>query len=94
MGEWEALRKFGAERKSPIGYKPFALACMRKKQTVLLDDDTERYITGYIERVSVARSCWVRRTLKRGYDGGRVQTDLGGGAKRSGTVAAPATLRA
>ncbi|CAM9915708.1 unnamed protein product [Ectocarpus sp. 4 AP-2014] len=54
VGEWEALRKFGAERKSPIGYKPFALACMRKMQTGLLGDDTERYITGYIERIPQA----------------------------------------
>lgn len=53
VGEWEALRKFGAERKSPIGYKPFAVACMRQSKTGLLGDDTERYIDSYIERVSV-----------------------------------------
>lgn len=52
VGNWEALRKFGAEKKSPIGYKPFALACMRHKSS-LLGDDTERYIDGYIERVKV-----------------------------------------
>lgn len=51
VGEWEALRKFGAERKSPIGYKPFALACMRNIKSGLLQDDAERYIDSYIERV-------------------------------------------
>ncbi|CAM9893714.1 unnamed protein product, partial [Sphacelaria rigidula] len=29
VGDWEALRKFSNDKKSPIGYKPFALACMR-----------------------------------------------------------------
>lgn len=51
VGEWEALRKFGSERKSPIGYKPFALACMRTKHTGLFGQDAERYITSYIDRV-------------------------------------------
>ncbi|CAM9620876.1 unnamed protein product, partial [Laminaria digitata] len=51
VGDWEALRKFGAERKSPIGYKPFALACMRNSKSGLLNDDSERYIDSYIERV-------------------------------------------
>lgn len=51
VGEWEALRKFGSERKSPIGYKPFALACMRTKHTGLFGEDAERYITSYIDRV-------------------------------------------
>lgn len=45
------MRKFGAERKSPIGYKPFALACMRQAKSGLRGDDTERYIDSYIEKV-------------------------------------------
>lgn len=51
IGEWEALRKFSNEKKSPIGYKPFALACMRQTRPGLLGDDTERYMDSYIERV-------------------------------------------
>eukprot|EP00752_Nemacystus_decipiens_P002885 g2684.t1 len=54
VGDWEALRKFGSERKSPIGYKPFALACMRTKQTGLFGEDAERYITSYIDRIPQA----------------------------------------
>lgn len=93
MGEWEALRKFGAERKSPIGYKPFALACMRKKQTGLLGDDTEQYITGYIERVSVARSCWVRRRKNADMPAGFEQISNGVSHKAKRNVAASVTLR-
>ena len=29
-GEWVALRRFAKERKSPIGYVPFANTCMQK----------------------------------------------------------------
>lgn len=31
-GQWEALRQFAAEKKSPVGYKPFAQACIQYKQ--------------------------------------------------------------
>lgn len=52
VGDWEALRKFANERRSPIGYKPFALACMRhSKPGGLLGDDRDRHIESYIERV-------------------------------------------
>ncbi|CAM9451824.1 unnamed protein product [Discosporangium mesarthrocarpum] len=40
-GQWDALRSFCAERKSPVGYKPFAVACMRHGQPAR---ETEQYI--------------------------------------------------
>ena len=40
-GSWLALGKLSAERKSPIGYKPFAVGCIRHKLPAL---ETEKYI--------------------------------------------------
>lgn len=31
-GQWEALRQFANEKKSPVGYKPFAQACIEHRQ--------------------------------------------------------------
>lgn len=31
-GQWEALRAFANEKKSPVGYKPFAQACIEHGQ--------------------------------------------------------------
>lgn len=58
MGDWEALRKFSNDKKSPIGYKPFALACLRHMRSGMAGDDTERYIDGYIERVRIPSACF------------------------------------
>jgi hypothetical protein len=40
-GSWSNLAKLAAEKKSPIGYKPFALACMKQKQQ---SSETEKYV--------------------------------------------------
>lgn len=31
-GQWEALKQFANDRKSPVGYKAFAQACIEYKQ--------------------------------------------------------------
>ena len=45
-GSWMALGKLAAERKSPIGYKPFAIGCIRHKLPAL---ETEKYIDKVVE---------------------------------------------
>lgn len=40
-GQWALLKLLAAEKKSPLGYKPFARACIKFKQPV---GETERYI--------------------------------------------------
>ncbi|CAM9293597.1 unnamed protein product [Phaeothamnion confervicola] len=40
-GQWEQLRRFAAEKKSPVGYGPFARACIAHHQPA---EDTEQYI--------------------------------------------------
>lgn len=40
-GQWDALRHFSKDRKSPIGYRPFALVCMKHKRS---PEETREYI--------------------------------------------------
>ena len=44
-GEWTMLSKFGNEKRSPVGYKPFAMACIKYKQP-------ENEVAKYIEKIS------------------------------------------
>mmetsp|Transcript_15400 Transcript_15400/g.23213 ORF Transcript_15400/g.23213 Transcript_15400/m.23213 type:complete len:848 (-) Transcript_15400:170-2713(-) len=44
-GQWEYLSRLAAEKKSPIGYKPFAVACKKNNQP-------ESEIDKYVERIS------------------------------------------
>jgi hypothetical protein len=44
-GQWEALRQFAAEKKSPVGYKPFAQACIAHRQPATSTK-------GYIDRIT------------------------------------------
>jgi vacuolar protein sorting-associated protein 16 len=44
-GQWEQLRLFGNEKRSPVGYKPFALAAIQHKQPPQL-------IEGYIDKIT------------------------------------------
>ena len=63
-GSWSNLAKLAAEKKSPIGYKPFALACMKHNQPT---SETERYvdkITSFEDRYElyVELSLWRKAT--------------------------------
>lgn len=40
-GSWTQLSKLAAEKKSPIGYKPFAVACIKHKRPA---SEVEKYI--------------------------------------------------
>ena len=40
-GQWKHLHEFSQEKKPPIGFRPFAEACLRQKQL----QEAERYIT-------------------------------------------------
>lgn len=41
MGEWILLNKFANEKKSPVGYKPFAAACIKYSRS---QNETEKYV--------------------------------------------------
>jgi len=63
-GSWSNLAKLAAEKKSPIGYKPFALACMKHNQPT---SETEKYvdkITSFEDRYElyVELSLWRKAT--------------------------------
>ena len=41
MGQWSTLARYANDKKPPVGYKPFAVACMKYNQPRI---ETERYV--------------------------------------------------
>jgi len=74
LHDWSSLYKFAMERKSPIGYRPFALACLKHAAS---DGETERYIDKitipedkyelYMKIKSYQKACDVANKLRDPY---------------------------